>query len=78
MPNCPFHFTHDEVHNNLTAQGVPKLYFEQFYRIRDHLDDIRSPKTHTNLRDEPSLLTGRNGSEQLQATQPVRSTAYVR
>jgi hypothetical protein len=39
-------FTHDEVHNNLTAQGVPKLYFEQFYRIRDHLDDIRSPKAH--------------------------------
>jgi hypothetical protein len=39
-------FTHDEVRNNLTAQGVPKLYFEQFYRIRDHLDDIRSPKTH--------------------------------
>jgi hypothetical protein len=43
-------FTHDEVHNNLTAQGVSKLYFEQFYRIRDHLDDIRSPKAHKHTR----------------------------
>jgi hypothetical protein len=40
-------FTHDEVHNNLTAQGVSKLYFEQFYRIRDHLDDIRFAGTNT-------------------------------
>jgi hypothetical protein len=50
MPNCRFTFTHDDVHTNLTAQGVPKLYFDHFNHIRGHLDDIRSPKAHNLTR----------------------------
>jgi hypothetical protein len=54
-----FRFTHDEVRSNLTADGVPQLYFDQLNHTRRHLDDIRSPKAHTLTR----RLTGRNGQQ---------------
>jgi hypothetical protein len=41
-----FTFTHDEIRTNLTAAGVPQLYFDQLNHIRHHLEDIRSPKAH--------------------------------
>jgi hypothetical protein len=41
-----FTFTHDEIRTNLTAEGVPQLYFDQLNHIRQHLEDIRSPKAH--------------------------------
>jgi hypothetical protein len=40
-------FTHDDVRINLTAEGVPQLYFDQLSYIRHHLDDIRSPTSPT-------------------------------
>jgi hypothetical protein len=53
-----FTFTYDDVRNNLTATGVPQLYFDQLNHIRHHLDGIRSPLSPTARKLTRRTLAG--------------------
>ena len=53
-----FTFTHDDVRTNLTAEGVPQLYFYQLNHNRNHLDEIRSPPLPTARKLTRRTLAG--------------------